>query len=121
MTILLCTWIAIAASVNWLVNVPMLYFTAVLVNYFCTGGFYAILPIAVNQSFSIKFAPQIYSIILSAGFFSAVTNYIITRFLLQATGYLFLYLFGMGSTICSLILLLTIRDIQQKNQPEETK
>lgn len=54
---LFLTWTILGATVYWVVDCYWLYFIYVLVNYFCTGGFYAIFPTAVNNTFGINFAP----------------------------------------------------------------
>lgn len=109
LTILIFCFIILSATVNWLVEVKSLYFLAVLLNYFCTGGFYTILPGAVTSCFDSRFAPQIYSIILSGGFFTALTNYLITKYLLGATSYLFVFIFTMIACITSMFILLSIK------------
>lgn len=100
------TWTTIGCTVFWMVQIPWLYFAAVLINYFCTGGFYAILPSAVNNTFGINCTPQIYSIILCSGFVSSVTNFLITTFVLPATGYLFIFLLGASGSFISLLILI---------------
>lgn len=102
------TWAILAATVVFLVKFKWLYFLAILVNYFCTGGFYAILPPAVNKTFGIVHSPQIYSIILSAGFLSSVTNFLLTEYMLPAVdnNYFVLFMVGMTTQILSFFVLL---------------
>jgi hypothetical protein len=55
--VLYLIWTVLAASVYWLVDYPALYFIAILLNYFATGGIFAIFPGSVTNCFGITKAP----------------------------------------------------------------
>jgi len=44
----------------WAANCPALYFTAIMFNYICIAGIYAIFPVSVTQVFGLKRGPQVY-------------------------------------------------------------
>lgn len=92
LAILFSVYAVLAASIYWLVNFPALYFIAILTNYFCTGGMYAIFPGSVNNCFGTDFAPQIYSLILIGGFISAVINFLLSQFLFPAFGFFYCFM-----------------------------
>jgi len=57
MSILMLISLVVSWSVYWVSEIPSLYFTCVLLNYFQIGGMYAIFPSSVLNTFGLKFGP----------------------------------------------------------------
>lgn len=62
-------------------------------------------PGAVTNCFGLKFAPQIYSIILTASILASVLNLLMTDVLLPATGFAFCFYTGSVVTCIGLFTL----------------
>ena len=97
--------LSISLVVYWLASVPSLYFIAVVMNYFCSGGLFAVFPGSVTNLFGLNKGPQIYSIILTASIVSSSLNLLMTELLLPATGFMACFLVGSGMTVIVLIIL----------------
>ncbi len=102
---LMTVQLSISLVVYWLAAVPSLYFIAVVMNYFCSGGLFAVFPGSVTNLFGLNKGPQIYSIILTASIVSSSLNLLMTELLLPATGFLACFFVGSGMTVIVLIIL----------------
>ena len=76
----------------------------VLVNYFCIGGMFAILPVAVTNVFGLELGPKIYVWIMLGGFLTSVINLIETAYLENLIGFMALFYFGSACQLACLVI-----------------
>jgi len=105
MTGLMLMSLTVSVVVYWVSEVPSIYFVCVLANYFANGGLFAVFPGSVTNCFGIKFAPQIYSIVLTASIVSSLLNLLMTDVLLPATSFEFCFYTGAAVTCVALATL----------------
>ena len=106
LAILFIIWTVIAATMTFIVKIPWLYFILVLLNYFATGGIFALFPGSVNNCFGMTYAPQIYSLILLGSFCGSLINFILTNYVYGTwQSYFMLFMIGLASQVVSLIVL----------------
>ena len=76
-----------------------------MLNYFSLGGLFAVFPGTVVRTFGKEQGPSVYVLVLIGSFCSSALNIFNTKFLLPATGFLFVYLVGAATTILTLVTL----------------
>ena len=83
---------------------PWIYFTCVLVNFWCLGGLFAIFPVAVTNVFGLQVGPQIYVWIMFGVFIASLINLIQSTFLIDKVGFAALFYFGSITQVLCLLV-----------------
>jgi len=94
----------------WAVNIPALYFTCVLVNYFGLGGMWAIAPTLSVTVFGLSKGPSVYTLIMFSSTFASLMNIFTLDVLLDLTSYLTCFYIGSLITIIVIIILCSFEE-----------
>jgi len=105
MAILMGLMLINSCSCWWAAKFPPAFFVCVLLNYFCVGSLWTLLPKTILNVYGKKLGPEIYSTLMFSGFFCSCLNLLTTKFILPVTSYFVMYYISAFVVFLGLVVL----------------
>ena len=92
------------STIFWIVDRSYLYTLWVPISFLCLVGQFSIFPTACVTYFGLKAGPKVYAILFTAIGTSSYSGFLISTYLLNHLGYIFIFILSSIFTAFSLVL-----------------
>lgn len=94
---------SLAVTAYDVLEVPLVYFIYVQVNFYLLGGIFSLFPTPISKSFGAKFGAQVYTLAMLGGLISSIIITLMMQFLAQPLG--IRGLFNIGATFALITIV----------------